>query len=137
MLLSNKVAIITGAAGALGREAVRVFLDEGARIAACDMMDVPMDALGLSTEARRRCMPVRYDVTTARGAADLTAHALREFRQGDALLEIVGGRERGLPLHETPIEEWAMMLTLDLTSACLCSRVVLAHMLERKIVRSV
>ena len=55
MLLSNKVAIITGAAGALGREAVRVFLDEGARIAACDTMDVPMDAMGLSAEARQRC----------------------------------------------------------------------------------
>jgi len=105
-VLSNKVVIITGAAGALGREAVRVFLDEGARIAACDMMEVPMDAMGLSAEARHRCMPVRYDVTTARGAADLMAHALREFRQVDALLNIVGGWKGGLPLHETPVEEW-------------------------------
>ncbi|TMI72390.1 MAG: SDR family oxidoreductase [Bacillati bacterium ANGP1] len=131
-VLSNKVVIITGAAGALGREAVRVFLDEGARIAACDMMEVPMDAMGLSAEARHRCMPVRYDVTTARGAADLMAHALREFRQVDALLNIVGGWKGGLPLHETPVEEWEGMLTLNLTSAFLCSRAVLPHMLERK-----
>src|SRR2546428_13003227 len=103
MLLTGKVAIITGAAGALGREAVRVFLDEGARIAACDTLDVPMDAMDLSTEARHRCMPVRYDVTTASGAADLTAHALRASRQADARLNCVAGGKGGLPPPETPV----------------------------------
>src|SRR2546425_5685779 len=34
-------------------------------------------------------------------------------------------------LHETPVEEWEGMLTLNLTSAFLCSRAVLPHMLER------
>jgi len=131
-LLPDKVAIITGAAGALGRDALRVFLEEGAQVAACDMVEVPMEAMGLSPEARHRCMPVRYDVTTARGAADLAAHALRQFGRVDALLNIVGGWRGGVPLQETAVEEWEGMLTLNLTSAFLCCRAVLPHMLERQ-----
>lgn len=132
MLLAGEVAIITGGAGALGRDTVRVFLDEGAQVAACDMVEIPMDEMGLSPDARHRCMPVRYDVTTARGAADLAAHALRQFGRVDALVNIVGGWRGGVPLQETPVEEWEGMLTLNLTSAFLCCRAVLPHMLERK-----
>ncbi len=131
MLLSDKVAIITGAAGGLGRETVRVFLDEGARVAGSDVMEMSMEAMGLGAEARSRAMMVRYDVTTERGAADLVGAALRQFGRIDALLNIVGGWKGGVPLHETPPAEWEAMFTLNLTSAFLCCRAVLPHMLER------
>lgn len=132
MLLPDTVAIITGAAGALGRATVRVFLDEGARVAGCDVAELSMKAVGLSTGAQERCMPMRYDVTTARGAADLVAHTLRHFGRVDALVNIVGGWKGGVPLHETSVDEWEGMLALNLTSAFLCCRAVLPHMLARK-----
>lgn len=132
MLLSDKVAIITGAAGGLGRETVRVFLDEGARVAGSDVVEMSTDAMGLAAEARARCMLVRYDVTTERGAADQVAAALRQFGRVDALVNIVGGWKGGVPLHETPIAEWEAMFALNLRSAFLCCRAVLPHMLERK-----
>lgn len=132
MSLSDKVAIITGASGALGRETVRVFLDDGAHVAACDVVEMSLDAMGLSPGTRHRCMPVRYDVTVEQGAADLVAHALRQFGRIDILVNIVGGWKGGVPLHETPVAEWDAMLTLNLTSAFLCCRAALPHMLARK-----
>lgn len=132
MLLSDKVAIITGASGALGRETVRVFLDDGAHVAACDVVEMSLDAMGLSPGVRHRCMPVRYDVTAEQGAADLVAHALRQFGRIDVLVNVVGGWKGGVPLHETPVEEWDAMLTLNLKSAFLCCRAALPHMLARK-----
>src|SRR2546428_13839680 len=57
---------------------------------------------------------------------------LGAFRRCGVLQDVVGGWKGGLPLHETPVEEWEGMLTLNLTSAFLCSRAVLPHMLERK-----
>ncbi len=132
MSLSDKVAIITGASGALGRETVRVFLDDGAHVAACDVVEMSLDAMDLGPGVRHRCMPVRYDVTAEQGAADLAAHALRQFGRIDVLVNIVGGWKGGVPLHETPVEEWDAMLTLNLKSAFLCCRAALPHMLARK-----
>ncbi len=132
MMLSDKVAIITGASGALGRETVRVFLDDGAHVAACDVVEMSLDAMDLGPGVRHRCMPVRYDVTAEQGAADLAAHALRQFGRIDVLVNIVGGWKGGVPLHETPVEEWDAMLTLNLKSAFLCCRAALPHMLARK-----
>ncbi len=132
MSLSDKVAIITGASGALGRETVRVFLDDGAHVAACDVVEMSLDAMGLSQDVRHRCMPARYDVTVEQGATGLVAHALRQFGRIDVLVNIVGGWKGGIPLHETPVEDWDAMLTLNLKSAFLCCRAALPHMLARK-----
>jgi len=132
MSLSDKVAIITGAAGALGRETVPVFLDEGARVAACDVVEMSLDAMGLGAGVLHRCRPVRYDVTREQGAADLCAHAVREFGRIDILVNLVGGWTGGVPLHETPVAEWESMFTLNLTSAFLCCRAALPYMLAQQ-----
>lgn len=129
--LSGKTAIITGASGALGQATVAVFLDDGARVAACDMIDLPMDAMGLSADARRRCKPMRHDVTTEQGCGDLVAHALRELSRIDILVNIVGGWTGGTPLQRVSVAEWDAMFTLNLKSAFLCSRAVLPSMLAQ------
>jgi NAD(P)-dependent dehydrogenase (short-subunit alcohol dehydrogenase family) len=130
--LLDKAAIITGASGALGRATLQVFLDEGARVAACDVMDLPLDAMGLSAEARRRCMPMRHDVTTEKGCTELAAHALQQLGRIDILVNIVGGWKGGTPLHQVSTEEWDAMFTLNLKSAFLCSRAVLPSMLAQR-----
>jgi len=130
--LPDKAAIITGASGALGKATVREFLNAGARVGACDVIDVPVDAMGLSTEARRRYMPMRHDVTSEKGCAELAAHALRNLGRIDILVNIVGGWKGGTPLHQVSVEEWDAMITLNLKSAFLCSRAVLPSMLAQR-----
>lgn len=130
--LPDKAAIITGASGALGRATVQEFLNEGARVAACDVIDLPVDAMGLSAEARRRCLPMHHDVTTEKGCAELAAHALRDLGRIDILVNIVGGWKGGTPLHQVSVEEWDAMSTLNLKSAFLCTRAVLPSMLAQR-----
>ena len=130
--LPDKTAIITGASGALGRATVQEFLNEGARVAACDVTDLPVDAMGLSAEARRRCLPMHHDVTTEKGCAELAAHALRDLGRIDILVNIVGGWKGGTPLHQVSVEEWDAMFTLNLKSAFLCTRAVLPSMLAQR-----
>ncbi len=131
MLLNEKVAIITGASGALGRETLRVFLAEGAKIAGCDVIEPEMIDLA-DAVAHGDCMIMRFDVTTERGAAEMVAHTLDHFSRVDILVNVVGGWKGGIPLHRTSVEDWDGMLTLNLKSAFLCSRAVLPHMLERR-----
>lgn len=130
--LQDKVAIITGASGGLGRETVRVFLEEGARVAACDVVDLPAGEAFMPPDLGHRCTPVRFDVTVEQGAANLVAQALHEFGRIDILLNLVGGWKGGVPLHETSLEEWSEMFRLNLQTAFLCSRAVLPHMLQRR-----
>ena len=130
--LPDKTAIITGASGALGKATVQEFLGEGARVCACDVTDLPVEAMGLSAEARRRYVPTRYDVTTEKGCAELAAHTLRDLGRIDILVNIVGGWKGGTPLHQVSVEEWDAMITLNLKSAFLCSRAVLPSMLAQR-----
>lgn len=131
MLLKEKVAIITGASGALGRETLRVFLAEGAKIAGCDVVEPEMTDLA-DAVAHGDCMIMRFDVTAERDVAEMVAHTLDHFGRVDVLVNVVGGWKGGIPLHRTSVEDWDGMLTLNLKSAFLCSRAVLPHMLERR-----
>ncbi len=130
--LPDKTAIITGASGALGKATVQEFLNAGARVCACDVTDMSVGAMGLSPEAMRRYMSVRYDVTTEKGCAELVAHVLRDLGRIDILINIVGGWKGGTPLHQVSVEEWDAMITLNLTSAFLCSRAALPSMLAQR-----
>ena len=127
MVLKEKVAIITGASGALGRETLRVFLAEGAKIAGCDVVEFEMTDLA-DAVAHGDCMIMRFDVTTERGATEMVAHTLNQFGRVDILVNVVGGWKGGVPLHRTSAEDWDGMFTLNLKSAFLCSRAVVPTM---------
>jgi NAD(P)-dependent dehydrogenase (short-subunit alcohol dehydrogenase family) len=64
MKLQNKVAIVTGASGGIGAEIVRVFVAEGAKVAAVDR-----DAEGVASLA------TQYDGTVLGLTADVTNYA--------------------------------------------------------------
>ncbi|MEZ8724004.1 SDR family NAD(P)-dependent oxidoreductase [Vibrio pomeroyi] len=51
-LLTNKIAIITGAASGIGLDCVRLFLDEGAQVIAGDI-NISPEILSISEESSR------------------------------------------------------------------------------------
>jgi NAD(P)-dependent dehydrogenase (short-subunit alcohol dehydrogenase family) len=130
-VLSDTVAIVTGAAGAAGRETVRLFLAEGAQVVAADVTEVSL-AADLPVTLRERCAAVRADVSTEAGAAEVASAAVARFGRIDALVALVGGWAGGRALSETTLEEWTGMFTLNLTTTFLCCRAVLPHMLQRR-----
>ncbi len=72
--LEGRVAFITGASGALGSAAVRVFSEAGATICSCDLIgDVE----------------IRADVTDPEQAAATVERAVRDYGKIDILLNIV------------------------------------------------
>jgi len=69
--LEDRVVIVTGAAGGVGREIVALFDEAGARVLAVDVAQEPLDALlgGLPEPGRHRA--VAADLTELAGHAGL------------------------------------------------------------------
>jgi NAD(P)-dependent dehydrogenase (short-subunit alcohol dehydrogenase family) len=131
MSLLDKVAIVTGGAGALGRAVALAFLEEDALVAATDRDRTRLDVFtnDLSPGARDRFFAVSTDVTVEQSVRELVASVLEQAGRLDILVNVVGGYAPG-ELLATDEPLWNQMLDLNLRSAYLCSRAVLPHLVE-------
>ncbi|HEX8394078.1 MAG TPA: SDR family oxidoreductase [Longimicrobium sp.] len=129
--MSDRVALVTGGAGGLGRAVTAAFLETGWRVA------VPTHHSG-GTEALEALAAAHGDRLTW-FAADLTREEGAEFtvRQTtewagrlDAVVHTVGGYAGGHPLHETPVADWDRMMDLNLRGAFLLVRAAVPRMTE-------
>jgi NAD(P)-dependent dehydrogenase (short-subunit alcohol dehydrogenase family) len=125
--LAGKVALITGAAGGIGRASVLRFVGEGARVIAVDREesadpDLPSEATVLR---------LRADVTRAAEVAAAVAAGIERFGRLDVLFNVVGisGRRFGDgPVDQCTEEGWDLVLTTNLKSVYLCCHHALPHM---------
>ncbi|MFI5527101.1 SDR family NAD(P)-dependent oxidoreductase [Kitasatospora sp. NPDC051853] len=112
-------AIVTGAAGGIGRAVARRLRADGYAVAGIDLADPGLDGVSHYPADVTRADQVR----TAVGAV-LADHG------GIDALATCAGVTAGRPLHECAQEEWDEVLTANLTSVFLCVREVLPVMLE-------
>jgi len=124
--LDDKIAIVTGAAGGIGRAAVERFAAEGATVVACDCVEGPAD-LGL----RGASFYHRADVTQEEQVADLVREAIGRFRRIDVLYNNHGIMV-GKPFLETTMEEFDRVVDGNLRSVFLLSLYVAREMAAAK-----
>ncbi|MDP7206845.1 MAG: glucose 1-dehydrogenase [Pirellulaceae bacterium] len=80
MRLEDKVALITGAAGGIGRETSLLFAAEGARVVAVDLNDEScQETVDLVTAAGGQAIAVHADVSRAGDCEQMVASAEAEF----------------------------------------------------------
>lgn len=127
MALEGKTALITGAAGSLGRAVAAAFAAAGARRVLLDI-----DAGGLE-----RAHGADSDEQILR-AADLgdreavnavCAEAVKTFGGIDVACNIAGGFAMGDAVHETSMELWHRMMDLNAGSVVNACAAVVPHML--------
>jgi 3-hydroxybutyrate dehydrogenase len=114
-LLDGRVAIVTGAAGGLGREICEVFVREGAAV-------VPVDLAGDICE--------HLDVASDEGCRRMVEVALARHGRLDILV-LNAGAQHMAPLPEFPIEQWDRLLGLMLTGPFLALRHAWPALTER------
>jgi len=100
-LLGDRVVIVTGATGGLGRVVVKRFLAEGARVAAVYRSDVKLNELIEYTDHTPNLKGFKADVTDASSVASLVDAVVKEYGRVDVLLNIAGGYAGGKTLPET------------------------------------
>lgn len=116
-----RVVVTAGAAG-IGRAIVDAFLEEGARVFACD---VDADALAAMPDSVGRC---RTDVAD-RDAVDAMMNQAVGFLGGlDVLVNNAGIAGPTGRVEEIAPEEWDRCLTVCLTSQFNCARLAVPHL---------
>src|SRR5215831_119346 len=121
-MLTDKVALITGAKGGLGTAVTRAFLEAGARV------------IGVSRSISAADFPhpkftaIAADLTSPAGAREAVAAA----GAIDILVHLMGGFAGGRPVEETSDETLEQMLTLNLRAAFYVARVAIPVMRARK-----
>jgi NAD(P)-dependent dehydrogenase (short-subunit alcohol dehydrogenase family) len=130
MRLKGKVALITGAAGGMGRDWARAFAAEGAHVVAADI-DAQTGA-EVVAELRRGghdALFVAMDVTDEATVRDSVAAAVDRFGRLDVLCNGAGVMhpDDG-PVGELSVDIWRWILAVNVTGTALASKYAVAEM---------
>lgn len=127
--LDGKVAVITGAAGGIGREAALLFSEEGATVCVADVVDEQ----GEQTASEcRDAFYHRVDVTDAKSVEALYAAVSERCGGIDVLYNNAGimPPDDGSILETDP-EVWDRVHSVNATGVYLCCKHGVPHLLER------
>ncbi|MDQ3012739.1 MAG: SDR family oxidoreductase [Acidobacteriota bacterium] len=128
---TDRVIVITGAAGNLGMATATAFAAAGARIAFVDRSPGRLPELFPELAG----LPDHFiasptDVTNADSVATSVEAIYQYFGRIDVLVNTAGGYRAGTPLHETPLGDWDFMLNLNARSVFVMCQSVIPKMLE-------
>jgi NAD(P)-dependent dehydrogenase (short-subunit alcohol dehydrogenase family) len=107
--LDERVIAIAGVGGGLGPVVARELGERGATVAGTDRSEETLarlgEELGLGERWDGRAVDLLDEASTREWCAALVAR----FGRVDGLIHLVGGWRGGVPLHEEPLEDWALL----------------------------
>ena len=127
MELRDKVAVITGGSGGIGRAMANAFLAEGAR--AVVLADLNEAATKAAAE-QLGCDGVACDVTDEQQIINLVEHTQQQHGPVDLFCSNAGAISEGV-LTDAANEEWQRLWDLHVMSHIYAARAVLPSMIER------
>jgi 3-hydroxybutyrate dehydrogenase len=128
MNLSNKTALITGAAGGIGKAIAKRFVSAGAKVAIADLKDDAAKAT--ASELGSNAYAVEMDVTDETSVNSGIAQTITQFGKLDILVSNAGVQI----VHKAedfPFADWKRMMAIHLDGAFLTTKAVLPHMYAR------
>ncbi|WP_114576159.1 glucose 1-dehydrogenase [Saliphagus sp. LR7] len=129
--ISDGVAVVTGAAGGIGRAAAERFAEEGARVVAADVDgDGIEETIDEIESAGGEATAVETDVTDEGSVAALIEAAEESYGVPDMAFNNAGIEGDHAPLAEQSIEDWDRTIAVNQTGVWLCLKEELAAMAD-------
>ena len=142
--LEGRVAIVTGAAGGIGREIVRGLLGAGARVAALDVDEARLGELAAGfgeASGTGRLLTVRTDISSYAECEEAVAH-VRSALGGLHVLVNNGAVGMGViridhmtdlvGIHEITPETWQRFVAVNLSGAWYMTRAAIDGLLAQR-----
>ena len=128
--LSGKTAIITGAAGGIGRATAQLLAERGASVVVADVKDAVVETAALITAAGGQARAAQTDCATDAGVAQIVTAALEAFGGIDILFANAGVTGGMMPRLDTPSDAFMEVLRINLLGPWIAVRDCLPHMGE-------
>ena len=117
----RKVVLITGAAGGIGRAAMRAFAAEGARLVASDLGGPGLDAIVAEvTASGAEAIATPTDVTREDEVKSMIERIVDRFGRLDVAFNNAGVHIIGTMLHETSEADWDRVNNVSLKGMFFC-----------------
>ena len=126
MQLEDKVAVVTGAGRGIGRAIAIAYAKHGARVVCAARSMDELNAVAAETGG----LAVHCDVASETDIRALMDGTRDQFGRIDILVNNAGAVAR-LPVHELPVEDWDMVMNVNLRGLFLCTKYALPAMLEQ------
>ncbi len=140
---TRRVAIVTGAAGGIGRAMTRGLLAAGIRVAGVDRDPDPLEALATSAREQGRAaelITIQTDLTTDTAADEITEATRARFGRIDILINNAGigpgairadSWERPLKFWEVTPDQWRRFVAVHTTAPLALANAVVPEMMRQ------
>lgn len=123
----GRVALVAGAAGGIGAAVAQRLAHEGAALA---LLDRDAERVTALADRLPGSLALACDLTDEAEVAAAVGQTVAHWGRLDILVHSVGLIGSSLPVHELPVDDWDRIMAVNLRSAFLCTRAVVAPMLE-------
>jgi len=131
MAIQNKVTVISGATGGLGRVVAREFAAQGAKLVLVGTNAERLAQLVAEVKLNQESyVTVVADLTQSGAAQEVLEAALAKFGRMDILFNFIGGWIAGKPVSEVAPQEVENMLAQHFWTSFNLAQAFIPHMLE-------
>lgn len=129
--LLGQVALVTGAAGAIGRATADTLLNNGAKVV---YADINFDGAKEAAANKANALPLKLDITNEIEVAEVVAQIIEQWGRIDLLINNAGVNTiaHRVNIDQFPTAEWERILKVDLTGLFFLSRAVARQMILQK-----
>ena len=133
MSLQDRVVVITGATGALGRVVARQFADQGANLVLFSRSDENLKSMVAELELpRERVVISAVDIGDETSLQTAIAKVVDRFGRLDILIHLVGGWTGGATVIDTDADTVAEMLDQHLWTTYQLSKYAIPQLIENR-----
>lgn len=132
MRLENKVAIVTGGGGSIGREIALELAREGAIVTVVDLDQAKAEGtLKMIKASGGRGMALTINVTSKQETIRMADSVNKEFKSIDILVNCAGTDIKG-SIMDLPESTWDFLMNLNLKGVFLCTQAVVGTMVAKQ-----
>lgn len=130
--LANKVAIITGGAGGIGKVTAERFLQEGAKVVIVDLMQDALDKALAELQSHGEVFAIKADVTQAEEVQNYVSQTIEKFGKIDIFFNNAGIEGKVRPLVEQDEKDFDQVMSVNVRGVFLGLKYVLPHLIKQK-----